>query len=870
MGKLKLVTEFVDFQDLNILTESEEDSEFIKNRYSFQRVIETDETEIKEHLAHVFESCFKESEILRNSIQKTEINATSESRDCIRNLFEDLKQLNEIFGVLDENSSKNIMELAKYYLREHNNPKNGNFTVMMNSNLSIDMKEFHRKLEKIEAESYTRVLLTICGVHGITNTHSAEHFLKAISKLHFERDLIRSHWSNNDINYSSKEVIVKGLKRKFSSSNGFDDILLSNLRKLKNEKYCLKIIEMKVGNDLGGFFDYIRTSKNIKLTSQISNDIDYFLSKRFKQMIKYNVAFEVVNDIIVDLSNKYKFTTSGIGYDFNIKVKSGNLRNAFIDAGLPQSTINKILKGVIKQNQIISLMQHGIAHRMLKKKGYYTTIDEIVHEVELKIKIKANDEYKSVTTKIHRDIFLPKFVLRKNNKIILEIEGFEPILQRMRTNGKQSTDEYIAILKLESIIKNALGNLKQFEITNNTSAKEVVKNLNEMHRLIYFEILKYCKEGLFEEFLIFENGQMSHCLETINNLGQKTKKQLLKNFETKSIVPYTIHQHWETNYSLDNAFQLKGIRSESSPTNGWMILRDMYIGNLLSNKAIENKDIENVWIEFREDPNWFQKILRDLPPPYKIPDGFNLNHHTHMSRPIIFFDKSTIKPLSVVGYNRRQQWLGIKLDMNEFFETKTSFSKNILQFPLKINIRGVEFSQSDKIVEAWKTRLIYSGVPEDQVSLLGTQFNFRNNEDHFSIKILFAIIFEYEQIWNEFISWIQQKILTFNDWSKILPSSVDSRYGQRFRIVNQQIQFDYTGKNDWNDVLLGVGAKHGESTWNVRKEIKRTFIFPTQNLLFNMLTYDIRSRILDLIPETPQEISIDEIWNYVVSNWDKL
>ncbi|MCG3220282.1 MAG: hypothetical protein H7641_02785 [Candidatus Heimdallarchaeota archaeon] len=845
-------------------------SEYIKTKYSFQRVIEIDEIIIKEHLAHVFKVCFKESEILRNAIQKTEIGITSESRKWIRNLFDDLTNLNEIFGVLNENGSKNIMELTNYYLKEYNNPKSGKYKVLMNSNLSNDLKEFLCKLEEIEAESYTRVLLTKCGVHGITSTHSAEHFLKAFIKLHFERDSIRRYWNKDDIKYSSKEVLIKGLKLKFSSSNGFDDILFSMSKKGKYEKYCLKTVEMKVGNDLSSFFDYIRTNKNIKLTSQISNDIDNFLTQRLKQMIKNNVALEVANDIIVDLSNKYKFTTSGIGYDFNIKVKSGNLRNALIDAGLSHVNINQILEGAIKQNQIISLMQHGIAHQMLKKKGYYTTIDEIVLEVVLKTKIKVNDDERFVVTKIHRDVFLPKFVLGKNDKIILEIEGFGPVLQKMKIKGKHSTDEYKAILKLESIFKSALDDLNPCEIDGNTSANEIVRNLNEMHHLIYFEILKHCKEGLFKEFLIFENGQVSHCLETISNLGQKTKEQLLKNFKSKSIVPYTIHQHWETPFSLEKAFQLKGIKSDSSSFNGWLILKNMYIGNLLSNKTVELEDLDNVWNEFQEDSNWFQKILRDLPPPYKIPDGFNLNHLTHITRPIIFFDKLTMNPISVSGYNDKKQWLGIMLDINKFFEAKPSFSKNLFQFPIKINVRGVEFSQSDRIVEAWKKRLIYSGVPEEQVSLLGTQYNFRNAEGHFNIKILFAIIFEYEQIWNEFTSWIQENIRSVNDWSKFLPSSMDSNIGQRFRIENQQIQFDYTGKSDWNDVLLGIGSKQGEDTWNVRKENERTFVFPTQNNLFNMLVYDIRSRILDLIPETPHDIPVDEIWSFVVSNWNAL
>ena len=844
-------------------------SEFVKNKYSCQKGILIDKLTIKEHLAHVFEVCFKESELLRNTIKKTGIDTTLNSSDWIKLLIDDMSNMNNIFGILNENGAQNILELAKFYLKQYNNPRNGKYKVLKNGDFSDDLKKFLCKLEKIEAESYVRVLLTKCGIHGITSTHSAEYFLKAFIKLHFEQDSIRRHWYNIDTHHSFNEVLIKGLKGKFSSSNGFDDILLSAFGKGKYKKYSLKTVEMKVGDDLSGFFDYIRVNKNSKFTSQICDDIDSFLANRLKQLIKNNISSEIVNDIIVDLSNKFKFTTSGIGYNFNIKVKSSNLRNALIDAGLSLIKTNQILKGAIKQNQLISLMQHGNAHKMVKKKGYFTTIDENVREIELKTRITVNGSDKFVITKIHRDFFLPRFVISGNGRLILEIEGFSSVLQMMDNEGKKFTDQYYAYLKLESIFKDALSEINSCKIDNNTSACEVSRNLNEMHQSIYFEILKHCKEGLFEELSIFDCGRMSHCLETINNLGQKTRTQLLKYFKSKSIVPYTFHQHWQTPYSLDKAFQLRGINTDSSSVNGWIILKDMYIGNLLSNEIVEIVDVENIWNKFLEDSNWFQKVLRDLPPPYKIPDGFNLNHQTHTVRPIIFYDKMSMTPIVVSGYNGRKQWLGMKIDMNKFFEKKSSFSKNLFQFPIKINIRGVEFSQSDEIVDAWKKRLIYAGVPEEQVNLLGTQYNFRNAEGYFSIKILFAIIFEYRNIWNEFVTWIQKYIQSVTDWSRILPNSVDPEFGLRLRVVNEQIQFDYTGTGDWNEVLLGVGAKkHGEDTWSVRKEITRTFVFPTQNELFNKLITDIQYQIWRLIPESPQDVNVNDIWDCIVSNWN--
>ncbi|MBY9000592.1 MAG: hypothetical protein KGD64_06745 [Candidatus Heimdallarchaeota archaeon] len=845
-------------------------AEFIRYKYTYNKEILADSISIKEHLAYVFRESIKGSKILRNAIQITGIDIDQNSADWIKPLLNDMLNLNHIFGILNENSSRNIMELTNFYLKHHNDSERGKFKLLKRDGCSDDLKNYVRKLESIEADSYVRVLLTQCGVHGITSTHSAEYFLKAFIKLYFENDSIRRHWCKSKNQKLFNKVLVKGLKGKFSSSNGFDDILLTMSGKDKSEKFNLKTVEMKVGDDLGSFFDYIRTNKNTKFTSQICDDIDSFLAIRYKQLIINNVDSELANDIIVNLSNKYKFTASGIGYNFNIKVKSDNLRNALIDAGLTQGKTNRILKGAIKQNQLISLMQHGSAHKMVKKKGYYTTIDEIVHYVEFKVNINDNNKEKYVIIKIHRDTFLPNFVIRANGKLILEIEGFSSILQKLAIEKNKTSDQYKAYLKLESKFNTVLNEFNSCLVNNNISAKEVIGNLNAVHQSIYFEIIKHCRDGLFEELSVFESGRMSHCLETISNLGQKTREQLKKYFKSKSIVPYTFHQHWQTPYSLEKAFQLKGMIANSSSVNGWMILKNRYIGKMLPNDIVKICEVANVWDEFQENSSWFQKILRDLPSPYKIPDGFNLNHLSNIIRPIIFFDKQLMTPVTVKGYNSRNQWFGIKIDINKFFEEKTSFSKYLFQFPIKVNIRGVEFSQSEEIVEAWKGRLIYTGVPEEQVNLLGTKYNLRNAEGCFNVKILFAIIFEYRNVWNEFATWIRELIQTTNEWSKVLPSSVDQIDGSRLQVVNEQIQYDNSGKGDWREVLLGLGSMHGKETWNVRKDINRSFVFPSQNELFNKLIEDIKHQIWQIIPESPQEINKDEIWDFVISNWNVL
>ena len=102
----------------------------------------------------------------------------------------------------------------------------------------------------------------------------------------------------------------------------------------------------------------------------------------------------------------------------------------------------------------------------------------------------------------------------------------------------------------------------------------------------------------------------------------------------------------------------------------------------------------------------------------------------------------------------------------------------------------------------------------------------RNAEGCFNVKILFAIIFEYRNVWNEFATWIRELIQTTNEWSKVLPSSVDQIDGSRLQVVNEQIQYDNSGKGDWREVLLGLGSMHGKETWNVRKDINRSFVFP--------------------------------------------
>ncbi|MHA1690091.1 MAG: hypothetical protein ACTSU7_00505, partial [Candidatus Heimdallarchaeaceae archaeon] len=67
-----------------------------------------------------------------------------------------------------------------------------------------------------------------------------------------------------------------------------------------------------------------------------------------------------------------------------------------------------------------------------------------------------------------------------------------------------------------------------------------------------------------------------------------------------------------------------------------------------------------------------------------------------------------------------------------------------------------------------------------------------------------------------------------------------------------------------------LGSMHGKETWNVRKDINRSFVFPSQNELFNKLIEDIKHHIWQIIPESPQEINKDEIWDFVVANWNTL
>ncbi len=140
----------------------------------------------------------------------------------------------------------------------------------------------------------------------------------------------------------------------------------------------------------------------------------------------------------------------------------------------------------------------------------------------------------------------------------------------------------------------------------------------------------------------------------------------------------------------------------------------------------------------------------------------------------------------------------------------------------------------------------------------------------FNVKILFAVIFEFRNVWNEFSTWIREFIQTTNEWSKVLPSSVDQICGSRLRVVNEQIQYDNSGKGDWREVLLGLGSMHGKEMWNVRKDIKRSFVFPSQNKLFNKLIEDIQYQIWKLIPESPQNIDVNEIWSFIISNWNAL
>ncbi len=854
-------------REFSMETKKRNNLDFVNSRFAIQNNLMENENQLKKVLISRLNESIENSKHLRNDVKNLHGKSEISCGRWANHLINDIESLNKIFGPINQNGKRNVNELGIHLLKDFNDSKKENYQKFQKTAVSSGLKQFSTPLEPSESDSYVRVLLTKFGVKGITSTHTAESFLKAQIKLNFEEDKMRRFWNINGVPLKLDKVLIRGLKGKFSSSNGFDDLMLGVIGKGKSAKYDLRTVEMKVGEDLGGFFDYIRTSKNSKFNTQISDDINSFLTVKCKKLSKLKINFMRVHDIVVALNNKYLFTTSGIGFNFNIKIKSGNLRNALIDSGLPQTTVNRILKGAIRQNQLISLIQHGNAHKLTTKNGYFTVADEAVQEIELKIKTRINNNDRFVSIKVHRDAFLPNFVKTKDGTIRLTLEGFDSVLQNMKKSGKQLSDKYKTYLMLNTILKSDLDKLSPCLIHDGISEHEVIKKLSGMQRTAYYEIMKLSQKGSIKEFLVFNCGMMFHCLETLNNLGQKTFDKLHKYFESKSVVQYKFHQHWECSYSLENIFKRIHITDNSYSFNGWSKLKTKLFGNLLTSDSVNVETEEEIWQYYLDNPNWIQKILRDLTPPYKIPDGFNLNHKSNLVHPLIFFDRKTMTPVEIVGYNKRLPWLGVKLNMNQYIKTNKTINKMLLQFPIKINVRGVELSNSNKIIDAWKKRLVQSGIPVEQVNFLGTKYNFRKSEGDFIIKLFFAIIFEYQKVWRDFFSWILEYIQTIDDWSFVLPSSIEPRNGFRIRVVGKQVQFDYTGNGNWKEVLLGIGTKHGDDIWNVRKEINRTFILPIQNNLFNKLIDDIQFQIWKEVLNSPPDIAIAETWDFIISNW---
>ncbi len=867
----KLIAQNKDSLDFSMETMKQDNSNFVRSRFVIQNNLTENENQFKKILISHLNESIEYSNRLRNDINDLHGKPESNYDNWVNSLINDSENLNKVFGPLNQYGERNVNELGIHFLKDYNDSKNGNCQKYQRTSDSLDLKQFSTPLEPSESDSYVRVLLTKYGVKGITSTHTAESFLKAQIKLNFEKDEMRRFWNINGVSLKLDKILIRGLKGKFSSSNGFDDIILGVIGKGKSAKYDLKIVEMKVGEDLGGFFDYIRTSKNIKFTTQIFDDIDSFLKAKHVELIHLKIGFKKANDLVDALRKKYLFTTSGVGFNFNKKIKSGNLRNVLIDSGLSQITINRILKGAIKQNQLISLIQHGNAHKLVTKNGYFTVADEAVQEIELKVKTRTSyNNNRFISIKIHRDVFLPIFVKTKDGTIRLSLDCFNTNLQDMIKSGKKSSDKYPTYSMLNSILKGALDKLSPCLIHDGMSELEIVKKINEMQRTIYYEIMILSQRKIIEEFSVFNCGTMFHCLETLNNFGQKTFKKLDKNFESKCVVPYKFHQHWECSYSLEKIFKRNRITEGSDFFSGWSKLKAKFFGDLLVSDSVNVECEKEIWQHYLNNPNWIQKILRDLEPPYKVPDGFNLNHKSKLIKPIIFFDRKTISPVEVVGFNGRLPWFGVKLNLNQFFKTNESLSKMLLQFPFKINVRGVEFSSSNQIVDAWKKRLIQSGIPVEPVNFLKTNYNFRNSEGDFNIKLLFAIVFEFKEVWATLFSWILEYIQTIDDWSFFLPSSIEPRNGFRIRVVDKQVQFDYTGNGDWREVLLGFGTKYGVDKWTIRKEINRTFILPIQNNLFNKLVEDIQFQIWKEVLDSTPEIALEETWDYIVSNWNDI
>lgn len=294
--------------------------------------------------------------------------------------------------------------------------------------------EYVNHLTSKEAEVYLKFLKKGLGDQDIVITNSGREFLqRAWKKIHVQEDIFQRNSSNN--------LLREYYDMVSDAHNGFDDVVFE----IKGKgTYEIAFLEYKVGDSTVNSPWYYTPKSGYHLKRRELNRKQLFHYFQNKEMLNIRLLpFEIDqkdlenSSLFIKLLHDRNRNYYVIGNDWLIKFRNKDFKKAMAKLVeqdfLTKEICEKIILGLVKQNEIISLAQNGHIIKVLLKNKNTTKIEDYTC-------IKFNEE----SVKISHTFFLPE-LKEENNKTYLTLRGF--------INPKTENEKLIQTFISEKLIK---------------------------------------------------------------------------------------------------------------------------------------------------------------------------------------------------------------------------------------------------------------------------------------------------------------------------------------------------------------------------------------------------------------------------------
>jgi len=783
----------------------------------------------------------------------------------IDDIVNDPDVLTEIFK-----EKENFDKLWKFYKEEAS---------LRLSKLDSDIAKFTDELTDLEAQAYARCMLVLAGaddsimsIHGgaMSHVHLAEPFQNAWRKLRATEDELRQAWEGQNIG----EVYCKGLVHT-GTHKGFDDVFLAWDN--TEEKWIFRAIEQKT-NSYKSIYLSTNLEKNTKATEKIVLDI-LDSANEFKNKLLVAGMDEIeAEKIINSLIERGTHSANAIGIDFLRKVNSGNLLEALklAEPALDDTLINEILEASIKQNQIISLIEHGSTYKMTLENGFWTTAtkysDDITDNIELRYIPSGGGE--SVEIIFDSSVFKADFDVIDGKKYLKKPQFPGPNIDWDSLTDLQRN----AYIELNDKITDALNGFDY--CIEDLPAHQVAGRLNEMQTLIYNELI--CSK-VFEELQIFSGGTMSFGIEIFStpSQGSNIYSYLESFFDQNGIVSYNYHQQWDAPFSNKLATLFGGIVEESDKSRAF---KERWFKMLLeeSNYDVNGKTLGEIEELIHNNPDIAETLIRNFQDPFRLPDGHFWQESTsgEINKCLVFFDKKTGKEMELLSDGGQKYHVYMNYNLKHMLDD-LGLDKRLLQNPISFSISDngrfiVDFNPvagsqragyGVEVAETWINHLRNRyGIPDDTLNLLNGRIGYGTGLDLFHpsgddemMKLFALILADYQRNCDDAMQYLRSRISLYPDGINFGTIQANNRISRIDIDWNGNMQIDGVEVN----IRLGQPGSGGRG-WESGRGV---YSLGDGGNWLSKLINEIKIEALNLVFSFPEKPKVQDFFKWITTNW---